>query len=95
MIVDTNDLLVTELPRDDSQTITFNFKRAIIIDHHLEREISDLRVVAKLILSNHESNVEIITEFFRKMSFSPDPAIAKIMIMGILTDTGYFRYGNN
>lgn len=96
LVVDTNDLLVTELPREKgSNIITLNLHTIVMIDHHLEVKTPDSRLSLTHTLSNYESNAEIIAELFQCVNITPSIVIAKLMAIGILTDTGYFKYGNN
>ena len=46
------------------------------------------------ILPDFSSATEIIIELFRINDITPPPHIAMVLLMGILTDTGNFRYAN-
>ena len=66
--------------------------KIIIIDHHLEPIKFDDRVKNALILSEYSSTAEIVTKFFRIQELIPNRQIVLILLAGIITDTGQFRY---
>ncbi|WP_371806654.1 bifunctional oligoribonuclease/PAP phosphatase NrnA [Candidatus Lokiarchaeum ossiferum] len=95
ILVDTGDLNITELPPKFIQDTKGNLvKRIIIIDHHTRLENLDDRVICSLILGDLSSTAEIISLFYQLQNIIPTPEIIKILLLGIITDTGHFRYAN-
>ena len=95
IIVDTGDLNITELPEEFIKDVKGKLlKRIIIIDHHTRPENMDDRVIYSLILEDLSSTAEIISLFYQLHNISPILEIIKILLIGIITDTGHFRYAN-
>jgi len=64
----------------------------LVFDHHLPNgQNADLGVIK----SNHSSVCEIIYDYFKTIKFKINKNIAYDLAVGILTDTGFFKYTNN
>lgn len=96
ILVDCYDIALAEIPTyAENGNEPTQIKQIIIIDHHIQPNELDPRVVMTHFLSNYSSASEIITEFFMVGKYHPPELVEQLLIMGILTDTGNFRYANN
>jgi len=66
----------------------------VIIDHHSFPSKIDPRVVLTHIFDDYGSTAGIIVEFFQVLEKIPSLPIIKMLLTGILTDTGHFRYAD-
>ncbi|MFX1409929.1 MAG: bifunctional oligoribonuclease/PAP phosphatase NrnA [Promethearchaeota archaeon] len=95
LILDTNKVDQTALNKDD-----INSKSRIpiiFIDHHYKevKKDNDTLFSEFLIFDNFSSTVEILLELFENYDLKLNLPIKFLIIAAIITDTGYFRYGNN
>jgi nanoRNase/pAp phosphatase (c-di-AMP/oligoRNAs hydrolase) len=88
IITDTSDLGMAIQKEKNTPTI----QNIIIIDHHVNPIKLDYRVKHSLILSDYSSTAEIITKFFQIKDLIPKRDIMLVLLAGIITDTGHFRY---
>ncbi|MFX0072762.1 MAG: bifunctional oligoribonuclease/PAP phosphatase NrnA [Candidatus Hermodarchaeota archaeon] len=94
-ILDTNNLDQVEMP--NNLEISQLHIPIIFIDHHLElnknyeENIKSLNIIS----DNVSSTTEIIYEFAKYLQISLDLPSKYILMAGILTDTGFFKYANN
>lgn len=95
IIVDTNNLDQVKFIEDfkilDS-SIPF-----IFIDHHfnLNNEYNGNLKSLNIIFENYSSTAEIIIELFGKFKIKIPSPYKVLLVTAILTDSGFFRYGNN
>ncbi|MHA2430742.1 MAG: DHH family phosphoesterase [Promethearchaeota archaeon] len=95
IIVDTNNL--------DQVKFFEVFKRLdssipfIFIDHHLNlnNEYKSNLKSLNIIFENYSSTAEIILEFFRGLKIKIPSPYKVLLATAILTDSGFFKYGNN
>ena len=96
IIVDTNDLNMIDIPElktSDASNDTDSLKM-VIIDHHSFPSEFDPRVVLTHIFDEYGSTAGILTEFYQVLEKIPSLPIIKMLLTGILTDTGHFRYAD-
>lgn len=91
LILDTNNLAQTNLDILESK-IPFSF-----IDHHLnlKRDYEFNLKALNLIIDEISSTSEIIFEMFKYFNLKIPLPYKYLLISGILTDSGNFKYGNN
>ncbi len=65
----------------------------LIFDHHLPGK--EKRADFGIIDSSYSSAVEILYDYFKAVGFKIDAKIARALTVGILSDTGFFRYAGN
>jgi nanoRNase/pAp phosphatase (c-di-AMP/oligoRNAs hydrolase) len=95
LILDTNKTDQTALDRNLEMSGT---KIPIIfIDHHFleEKKKIDALNPINLIFEKFTSTAEIILELLEKNNIKLTLPMKYLIVAAILTDTGYFRYGNN
>jgi nanoRNase/pAp phosphatase (c-di-AMP/oligoRNAs hydrolase) len=101
IVMDTNDLFMTELPLNENQNaFAIPVMEIVMIDHHMEKADDgqsapkfDLTLpIMKYGSSDAASTVEIISEFYQIHQIVPSKNLAKLMLFGIITDSGGFRY---
>lgn len=95
LIVDTNNLNQIEL--NDNLDISRLGIPYIFIDHHYLGEKSEINNIEKsnLIFENYSSTAEIILDLFEFYKIPLNIPLKILMIAAILTDSGFFKYGNN
>ena len=97
IVVDTNDLNMLDIPElkngMSNEAGTEHLKIAII-DHHSFPSKFDSRVVLTHIYEDYCSTAGILTEFYQVLEQIPSLPIIKVLLTGILTDTGHFRYAD-
>jgi nanoRNase/pAp phosphatase (c-di-AMP/oligoRNAs hydrolase) len=85
-----------DIPKDTPpDKFLANFPPVIIIDHHTDSNYSHSNIILKFLLSSVASNSEIITNFFKAKNLYPSLSTSKLLSLGILADTGNFKYGTN
>ena len=95
LILDTNKTSQTALDRYFE--ISGSKIPYIFIDHHYIEKKNNLDPLnpLNLIFENFSSTAEIILELIEKNNLKLTLPIRYLIAAAILTDTGYFRYGNN
>ena len=65
----------------------------LVLDHHLlnSGQNADFGVIKP----QHSSVCELLYDYFEAIKFKIDKNIARDLAVGILTDTGFFKYSNN
>lgn len=95
LILDTNNLNLVSFSED------FNILKGpipfIFVDHHLDLKMGYKNNIESLnlILDDFTSTTEIIFELYETFNQSIPYPINYLFMTGILTDTGFFKYGNN
>ncbi len=66
-------------------------KKLVVIDHHQpNEEPGDIRIIS----TKSPATAAILCDLFKKSDIQITPDIATLLLVGILTDTGNFRYPN-
>lgn len=97
IVVDTNDLNMIDIPELKNETENGSGTdqlKIVIIDHHSFPSKFDPRVVLTHIYDDYCSTAGILTEFYQVLEQIPSLPIIKMLLTGILTDTGHFRYAD-
>ncbi|MFX1567258.1 MAG: bifunctional oligoribonuclease/PAP phosphatase NrnA [Promethearchaeota archaeon] len=95
LILDTNNLKQIDLENN------FNLKDIgiplIFIDHHYigEKSENNKDIEPNLIFENSSSTAEIILKLFEIYNIPLTTPIKTILITAIITDSGFFKHGNN
>jgi nanoRNase/pAp phosphatase (c-di-AMP/oligoRNAs hydrolase) len=94
ILVDTNSVEMIDLPLMTNEEQKVEINEIVIIDHHLKPEKIDPKYNLTLFVSYFSSAAEIITEFYKLCQITLTKDIARILLLGILTDSGHFRHAN-
>ncbi|TFF85457.1 MAG: hypothetical protein EU518_01135 [Promethearchaeota archaeon] len=93
IILDANELdqivFLEDLKQDKSDLSYF------FIDHHYRDNINVKNNQAGIILDNYISTAEIIVDLLNKFNFEITRPLKYLLVAGILSDSGYFKFGNN
>lgn len=95
LIVDTNNLNQIEL---NSNLDLVNLGIPLIfIDHHYlgEKPKNNTLEISHLIFENYSSTAEIILKFFEFYNIPLTIPLKILIITAIITDSGFFKHGNN
>ncbi|MBN1215824.1 MAG: DHH family phosphoesterase [Candidatus Lokiarchaeota archaeon] len=94
IILDANKLHQVTLPKHLKENNNISY---FYIDHHYteESQLEPHDTEQKIILDNYSSTAEIVYEISQEYNISFIKQIRYFLIAGILTDSGYFRFGNN
>ena len=94
IILDTNNLAQLDLINENTEILS-NIP-FIFIDHHifLKKDLANNNLDLNIIEDEISSTSEIIFEFFKTAKISPNLAIKYLLLAGILTDSGFFKYAN-
>lgn len=85
------DLEATDRIGDTIRPAILGAKRLAIIDHHQPHEQpGDIRIVS----TKSPATAAILADLWRGSNIEITPTIATLLLVGILTDTGNFRYPN-
>ncbi|MBN1801239.1 MAG: DHH family phosphoesterase [Candidatus Lokiarchaeota archaeon] len=90
LIVDTSNLGLIK-------SINLSDTKHIFIDHHplnIEKNTNNLKSL-NIVLEDYTSAVEIISEFFFTYNIDIPLPLKWLMMSGIMTDSGFFKYANN
>ena len=94
IVLDANKLHQITLPDHlkENDKISFFF-----IDHHYfeESQLENANSHQGIILDHYSSTAEIVYEISQEFNILLTKPIRYLLIAGILTDSGYFRFGNN
>ena len=95
LIVDTNNL--NQINLDKNLAFSKSKIPYIFIDHHYKGSHSEDRnnVSLDLILENYSSTAELIFELFQFCNIQLTIPLKTMLICAILTDSGFFKHGNN
>ncbi|UCD01319.1 MAG: DHH family phosphoesterase [Promethearchaeota archaeon] len=95
LIVDTNNL--NQIKIDDNLDILHLGIPYTFIDHHYIGEKSGINEIKKssLTFENYSSTVEIILDLFEIYNVALTVPIKILILAGIITDSGFFKHGNN
>ena len=94
LILDTNNLDQVGFPKNFDM---LDLKIPIVyLDHHHSNENKNINVnLNSLIFDKYSSTAEIIFELCKEFKVELKDPYNYLLISGILTDSGFFRYGNN
>ncbi len=92
LVVDTNNL--NQIVFKDNLDISHTNIPYIFIDHHSARKYSN-KSVLDLINENYSSTAEIILELCEHFNLKLTIPLKTLIVSAILTDSGFFRHGNN
>lgn len=94
IVLDANKLHQITLPDKfkNNNDISYFF-----IDHHYieENQLENSFSQQKIVLDHYSSTAELVYNIFKDYNISIPEPIRYLLIGGILTDSGYFKYGNN
>ncbi|MFW9900938.1 MAG: bifunctional oligoribonuclease/PAP phosphatase NrnA [Candidatus Thorarchaeota archaeon] len=95
LILDTNNL--TQIEIGDNLNLTDLGIPLIFVDHHYMGEKSENNKITELslIFENYSSTVEIILKLFEIYNVPLTTPIKTLIITAIITDSGFFKHGNN
>ncbi|MHA2009742.1 MAG: DHH family phosphoesterase [Promethearchaeota archaeon] len=94
LILDTSN--ISQIQFSKSEKIELNIPYIIIDHHYVSDNIKDGNIDSlNLIKDNFSSTAEIILELFEQNGQELTPPYRSLIISAILTDSGFFRYGNN
>jgi len=92
LVVDTNNL--NQIEFNNNLDISRTNIPYIFIDHHYTRNDSN-KPTLNLINQNYSSTAEIILELWEYFSLKLIVPLKILIISAILTDSGFFKHGNN
>ena len=95
LVVDTNNL--NQIKLDNNLVISESDIPYIFIDHHYKGANSEEsnRITLDLIFENYSSTAEIILDLFQFYKIQLTIPLKTLVICAILTDSGFFKHGNN
>lgn len=95
LIVDTNNL--NQIKLDSNLDISRSEIPYIFIDHHYLGEKSEIENIrtSNLTFQNYSSTAEIILDLFEFYNIQLNIPLKILIIAAILTDSGFFKHGNN
>jgi len=94
ILLDTNDISFT-LSKQEQEAIKESSIPLIIIDHHYSEQALSERTPVAIISDETASTAELIFEFFEKVKYRLNTELRYLLLSGILTDTGHFKYADN
>lgn len=95
VILDTNNLDLINF--NGNTNLSEGLLPFIFVDHHLNtnKEYAGNKIEFNLISDIYSSTAEIVLEMCEEYSIDLNSQYKSLLISGILTDSGFFKYGNN
>jgi len=95
LILDTHNLNLVK--SYEKKALTEELAPFIFIDHHflMNKEYKGNLSQFNIISDNYSSTAEIILNLCEEYNVDLNPPLKYLLISGILTDSGFFKYGNN